>query len=312
MEQLKVCFVGVGSIAKRHIRNLRAVCDSRKIILTIDACRRSPCRTDGVDKVYCSSDAVPDDYDAVFITNPTEFHLSALEQFHGKGKHFFIEKPVVSLLQIKTAKKFETRSNSIYHVACPLRYNAVIQYIKNNIDAKDVISVRSISSSYLPDWRPGQDYRETYSAHKDMGGGVSIDLIHEWDYLTYLFGMPQRINSMIGRKSSLEIDSDDYAIYIAEYENMIAELHLDYFGRKTIREVQMFTKDDTIVGDLVNNKIEYLNSGLTIDFKEERDDYQKRELLDFIDMILGNTTAEDEYRHALRVLEFTQGKNNKE
>ena len=63
---------------------------------------------------------------------------------------------------------------------------------------------------------------------------------------------------------------------------------------------------------MVNNKIEYLNSGLTIDFKEERDDYQKRELLDFIDMILGNTTAEDEYRHALRVLEFTQGKNNKE
>ena len=62
------------------------------------------------------------------------------------------------------------------------------QYVKNNVDLSKVYSARAISSSYLPDWRPGQDYRTTYSAHKDMGGGVSIDLIHEWDYLSWLFG----------------------------------------------------------------------------------------------------------------------------
>jgi predicted dehydrogenase len=177
------------------------------------------------------------------------------------------------------------------------------------VNPEDVISVRSISSSYLPDWRPGQDYRNTYSAHKDMGGGVSIDLIHEWDYLTYLFGWPQKVLSLIGKKSKLEIDSDDYALYIAEYKDKIVELHLDYFGRKTIRQVQLFTKEDTIIGDIVNNQIESTKNGEIIDFHEERDDFQKRELGCFLDMIEGIQELEDGYNHGIEVLELTQGKN---
>ena len=193
-------------------------------------------------------------------------------------------------------------------MACPLRYNAVIQYIKQNVCIDDVMSVRSISSSYLPDWRPGQDYRETYSAHKNLGGGVSIDLIHEWDYLTYIFGWPEKVKCFIGKKSKLEIDSDDYAIYITEFANQIAELHLDYFGRKTLREIQLFTKGDTIVGDIANNKISFLRSDKVIEFHEERDDYQKRELEHFLDVVTGVVPYEDGYKHGIKVLELTQGK----
>ncbi len=308
MDKLKVCFVGVGSIAKRHIRNLCTVCADRGIELHVDAYRRNCVSEDGIDVVYSTMDSVPEDYDAIFITNPTEMHLEALEQFHNKGKHFFIEKPVVSLNQIKAAKEFKTRKDTLYYVAGPLRYNAVIQWIKYNVESNDVISVRSISSSYLPEWRPGQDYRQTYSAHKDMGGGVSIDLIHEWDYLTYLFGWPKRINSFIGKKSNLEIDSDDYAIYIAEYSNKIIELHLDYFGRKTIRKIELFTSDDTIIGDIADNKMIFLKSGRAIDFNEERDDYQKRELNHFLDMIFGKIPKEDGYHHGISVLGLTQGR----
>ena len=215
---------------------------------------------------------------------------------------------MVSLTQLEAAKGLELRPDSVYYVACPLRYNAVIQYIKDYIPANEIISVRSISSSYLPDWRKGQDYRQTYSAHKDMGGGVSIDLIHEWDYLTYLFGWPRKVESMIGKKSDLEIDSDDYAIYFAEYLDKIIELHLDYFGRKTIRTIELFTRDDTIIGDIVNNRISFLISGRTIDFHEERDDFQRRELEYFIDQINNPVTSANSYIHGIKVLELTQGR----
>ena len=271
MDTLKVCFTGVGSIAKRHIRNLRAICSERGIKIVIDAFRRTHENLEGIDTIYCSENDVPNDYDVIFITNPTELHLRTLMLFHNKGKHFFIEKPVVSISQIEEAKSFRPRQDSLYYVAAPLRYSSVI---KKNINPSEVISIRSISSSYLPDWRPEQDYRETYSAHKNMGGGVSIDLIHEWDYMTYLFGKPKTIFSLIGKKSSLEIDSDDFAIYIAEFEDKIAELHLDYFGRKAIREIQIFTRNDTIIGDLINNKMVFMCSGEEIDFQEKRDDYQ--------------------------------------
>ncbi|MBO4845844.1 MAG: Gfo/Idh/MocA family oxidoreductase [Lachnospiraceae bacterium] len=307
MEQLKVCFVGVGSIAKRHIKNLHSIAEKRSIELTVDAFRRSAENTEGVDRVYCDINSIPSDYDIIFITNPTDKHLQTLDDFHEKGRNFFIEKPVVSLREIDQAKRFKKRKESVYYVACPLRYNAVIRYIKTNVNPEDVISVRSISSSYLPDWRAGQDYRETYSAHKVMGGGVSIDLIHEWDYLTYLFGQPQKVMSMIGKKSGLEIDSDDYALYMAEYSDKMVELHLDYFGRSTIREIQLFTKDDTIIGDIANNKITFLRTGEIIEFHEDRDDYQKRELDHFIDMVNAKNVSEDGFGHAIRVLELTQG-----
>ncbi len=304
---MKICFVGIGSIAKRHIENIRELCSSRNTEIRIDACRREMLPVPGIDRVFTLKDALPDDYDAVFITNPTEYHLDALKLFHDKAKSFFIEKPVVSLNHITDAKAFSLRRDTLYYVAAPLRYNPVIKWIKDNVNTKEVISVRSISSSYLPEWRPGTDYRNNYSAHKDMGGGVSTDLIHEWDYLTYIFGRPQKIMCMMGKKSNLEIDSEDFAIYIAEYQNMIIELHLDYFGRNSIREVQLFTDEDTIVGDLVKNRITFLGSGKTIDFHEERNDYQKREIEYFLNMLEGKEPKEESFLNAIKVLELSRG-----
>lgn len=307
---MKICFVGIGSIAKRHIANLKQVCMQRGVDVSIDAYRHSvpTAEVAGVEKVFCSVDDVPEDYDIIFITNPTDFHLWALQKFHKKGKHFFIEKPVVSARQIEQAKRFEKRRDSVYYVACPLRYNAVIQYIKKAIPIESILSVRSISSSYLPDWRPGQDYRNTYSAQKKLGGGVSIDLIHEWDYLTYLLGWPTKVACMMGKVSRLEIDSDDYAVYIAVFDGKVAELHLDYFGRTPIRNIELFTETETIVGDLINHKICFLREKREFSFEEKRDDYQKRELEHFLDLVFGVMKPEEYYQHSIHVLELTQGK----
>lgn len=312
LKKLKVCFVGIGSIAKRHIKNLTRISFEDGINLSIDAVRRNGNKENDdiynlIENVFPSVEALTATYDAIFITNPTEYHLDTLQKVTPLGKNFFIEKPIVSLSQLNDIEHYEKKAEAVYYVACPLRYNAVIQYIKNNIIIDDVFAVRSISSSYLPDWRPGQDYRDTYSAHKSLGGGVSIDLIHEWDYLFSLFGKPIKVACMSGKKSNLEIDSEDYAIYIAEYLDKTVELHLDYFGRKTIRDITLFTKDDTIVGDIANNRITYLKSGKTKDFHEERDDFQVRELRHFLEMIDGKCAPDSDINHAIKVLKLTQG-----
>ena len=309
--RLDVCFIGIGSIAKRHISNLKYVCDNRGIELHIDAIRRTYNAEEAkkleLEYVYTEYTQLNKVYDVIFITNPTELHLSTLEVVSKYGKHFFIEKPVVSINQVEKLNRLVLKQDAVYYVACPLRYNAVIQYIKEKIDPMTVISVRSISSSYPPDWRPGIDYRNTYSASKDMGGGVSIDLIHEWDYLTFLFGNPEKIFSFIGKKSSLEIDSEDYAVYIAEYRDKVVELHLDYFGRETIREVMLFLDNETIIGDIAHNKISFLKSGKTIDFQEERNHFQRRELEHFLDIIFGKVNNDSDIGHAVQVLKLTQG-----
>lgn len=308
---MKVCFVGIGSIAKRHIRNLSEICNVKGIELQIDALRRSHLvgadNLQQIGDVYTSAEELPADYDVVFLTNPTEYHADMLLKLHDHAKHFFIEKPVASLNTVDILKEIPYREDSVYYVACPLRYTNVIQYLKQEINIEAVNSVRCISSSYLPDWRPGQDYRETYSAHKDMGGGVSIDLVHEWDYITYLFGMPLAVKSFLGKVSNLEIDSDDYAIYIAKYDNIIAELHLDYFGRQSIRNVELYMDEDTVVGDFIAGTITYLRSGKIINLPADRDIYQKRELERFLDMVSKNGKCSNDIANAVKILKLTQG-----
>lgn len=312
MKHLRVCFIGVGSIAKRHIKNLVCVAKENGFDLVVDAVRRNGNRGDDdvfsiIRNIYSDISEIHNVYDIAFITNPTELHIDTLKKISSYASNFFIEKPISTISQLEEAARYKCKKGAVYYVACPLRYNAVIQYIKNNINVEDVISVRSISSSYLPEWRQEIDYRVTYSAHKELGGGVSIDLVHEWDYISYLFGIPKVVKSMIGKKSNLEINTDDYAIYLAEYEDKIVELHLDYFGRKTIREIMLFTRNDTIIGDIVNNKIYFLMDDKVISFNEERDDYQIRELKYFLNLIKSGMSQGSNIKQAMDILKLTQG-----
>ncbi|MCR0326682.1 Gfo/Idh/MocA family oxidoreductase [[Clostridium] innocuum] len=312
INKLKICFIGIGSIAKRHIKNMVTICIEDKIELEIDVLRNSDYSLPNdinnfISHIYFTHTNVPNDYDIIFITNPTDLHLATLKQVHDKAKHFFIEKPITSYKKIHEVKEIFYRKESIYYVACPLRFTNVIQYLKANIEISDIVAVRCISSSYLPDWRPGIDYRKTYSAHKNMGGGVSIDLIHEWDYIQYLFGQPESIFYTSGKKSKLEIDSDDYAVYVAEYNDKIIELHLDYFGRKTIRELMLFTTEDTIIGDLINSKIIYMKKDKTINLYEERNDYHVKELRYFLRMIDGKVECDNTIMQACTTIKYAQG-----
>lgn len=232
-------------MGQRHARNLRKICAKRGLSCSIDLLRtRSSDVPEGIRGVYTSKDQSLGRYDAILITNPTASHYETLVDLIELSDAFFIEKPVFDRTDYELG--FLDQGEKVFYVAAPMHYKPAISWLKEHFDFSKAFSLRSISSSYLPDWRPGVDYRETYSAHKDMGGGVSIDLIHEWDYLQYLIGFPGRTYLIIEKRSDLEIDSDDVALYIADYGDKTAEIHLDYFGRVPIRKLQIFTKEDTV------------------------------------------------------------------
>lgn len=311
-EELKIAFIGLGSIGKRHLLNVNRVLSKRNRTFTIDLIRRknSADLTSQfiklVNNVYAvEEEEVPNDYDVIFITNPTNLHYDTIREYSDKTKHMFIEKPVFSDINCDYCR-LNLRENGVYYVACPLRYTKVIQYVKNSIDLSKVYSVRAISSSFLPEWRPGVDYRNTYSAHAEHGGGVSIDLIHEWDYLIYLFGKPNELYNIRGKYSRLELTSDDLSIYISKFKKMMAEVHLDYFGRETIRELQLFTSEDTIIADIANSEVRYLKRNQIIRFNEDRDEYQRREIEYFFDVIEGNALNINNIETALLTLKIAK------
>ena len=86
------------------------------------------------------------------------------------------------------------------------------------------------------------------------------------------------------------------------------EVHLDYFGRETVRKVELFTKDDSIEADLIASKIIYRKSGQVIELKENRNEYQKKEIKHFFDIINGKTSNDNSIQEACEVLKTTMGK----
>ncbi|WP_195652790.1 Gfo/Idh/MocA family protein [Bacteroides cellulosilyticus] len=313
MKHCHIAFVGMGSIGKRHLGSVCELIKSQGDTYTIDLYRSSMKRelpaevTALVSKQFLCSDDVTEDYDMVFITNPTSMHLETALKFRDHTKAFFIEKPVFNTFDVEDSVIVKLDEIPSY-VACPLRYNPVLQYIKQNVDVGKVVSVRAMSSSYLPDWRPGQDYRETYSAHTDLGGGVDIDLIHEWDYLTWIFGMPTACSGVAGKYSNLEIDSNDTALYVAKNDHMSFELHLDYFGRKIQRTLDIFTHDDTVQCDIAGGTVTYMKEGKTLRFNSERNAFQMAEIKHFFDIAEGRIANDSNVEHGVKVLKLTKSK----
>lgn len=310
MKKYKICFVGIGSIAKRHIGNIKRYIENENLEISIDAYRSNDKPLDKniqkqINNQYFVYEELPTDYDAIFITNPTKLHYETLELLNNNSNNFFIEKPLVDISDIN--KKINIDSNKNYYVACPIRHSKIIDYLKKNLNLNTINSVRCICSTYLPNWHPNEDYRNSYSSKKELGGGVSIDLIHEWDYLTYLFGIPNKVFCILDKVSKLDIETEDISIYIAKYKEMLLELHLDYFGQYPIREIMIFTDEDTIIADIQNNKIKFLNQNKIINFSQDRNDYQIKELEYFFKLIDNKTKNINNISNALTILKLTQG-----
>lgn len=302
---MKICIVGLGSIGNKHLHNICKVLEEKGTPYSIDALR-SQARKLNYEKIelinqeYDDIAKLPRDYDIIFITNPTSKHFETIQQLTNNTKHMFIEKPLFEELK-SDLKNLLLHKSNIYYVACPLRHKAIMKYVKKIVTEEKIYSARAISSSYLPEWRRGVDYRHVYSAQKSLGGGVALDLIHEWDYITHLFGMPEAVHGFSGQYSALEIDSEDIAVYIGKYSDKIVEIHLDYFGRTPKRMLELYCENYTIEVNLLSNTIQYRG-------KEEReitfeaDDFYLEEIKYFFDLVDGKLENLNPIEHAHEVL----------
>ena len=282
---MEVLFVGLGSIGTRHLRNLFEVAKEKGLEVQADALRSSmrPLAEDveGLLRAqYVSYDQLGH-YDAAFITNPTHLHAHTLAELAGKVDCFFIEKPIFEGTGYDLEQLGLGPDQKAY-VAAPMRWCGTFLALKERMPSLKPYSARVICSSYLPDWRPGVDYRTVYSAHKEMGGGVTIDLIHEWDYLVDLFGAPLEAYNFKGTYSHLEIDSDDLSVYIARYPSLLAEVHLDYFGRTYRRTIELFCREGTVTADFGAGTLT-LENGEVIHCEEPVNQRYLREMAYFLD-----------------------------
>lgn len=307
---MKVLFVGLGSISSKHIKDLSEIAKERGMECDIAVLRRKigdipeELKPFGIRQI-----AEPDGtvYDAAFITNPTNLHYAVLEQLKGSAKFFFIEKPIFE----RTGYDWQSLgiSGANAYIAAPMRHSLTYKKLKEIADSNRVFSARIICSSYLPEWRPNIDYRKNYSAIKALGGGVTLDLIHELDYMAGLFGMPEKVVNIRGHYSNLEIDSDDLSVYIAQYADKLCEVHLDYFGRTYQRTCELYTAQGTFIADFGKNWI-IQPDGTEIDCAGDGKTNLYAEMEYFLDFVEGKAEMNlNPPEHAVEVLKITLGEN---
>ena len=310
-----VLFVGLGSIGTRHLNNLSALCRQRGLALRADALRSDsarPLRPGAAEKLHTQFTSLEDPaalahYDAAFVTNPTSLHADALRLLRGRAETLFIEKPILDAEQTGADLSALLAPGQKAYVAAPMRWCGVMLALKDKLPGLRPYCARVLCSSYLPDWRPGVDYRTVYSAHKALGGGVTIDLIHEWDYLVDLFGVPDTLYNLKGTYSELEIDSDDVSLYIARWPGLLGEVHLDYFGRGYRRSIELFCPEGSVTADFGAGTLT-LPDGTVEHYEEPVNRRYEREMAYFVDYALhGEGESLNPPSTAMDVLKLTLG-----
>ena len=255
---MKVLIIGLGSIALKHIKALQELYPT----VVIYALRREgePLKEiEGVVEIFAIDEIAVDTLSFILISNPTAVHYDTIKKVMAYKKPLFIEKPLFSVIS-KEADRLVTeveKQGIQTYVACNLRFLECIGKIKELIEGKRINEVNVYCGSYLPNWRPNVDFRKVYSANKEMGGGVHIDLIHELDYVYWLFGTPTHTQSFFSNRSSLDITAYDYANYLWEYVDFQVSVVLNYYRRGSKRTLEILTDEGTYLVDLLKNNICY-------------------------------------------------------
>lgn len=248
---MKTLVLGYGSIGKRHARILHEFLQSEVEVVT----RADNCKY----KHYSSLAEVRDlqKFDYFIIATDTSRHYQNLVELDAlvSNRIILVEKPLFSL-----ANNFASLRNKIY-VGYNLRFHPALQKTRELLLGKKISVVNVHVGEYLPWWRPETDYRLCYSAKRDSGGGVVLDLSHEIDYLQWLFGSITRLTSLTGQFSSLEIDSDDYSAIIGITKNKIAiNLTMDYLSMVPVRSMVASSSDLTLQLDLEHGLLTTCNN----------------------------------------------------
>ena len=253
---MRVLVVGLGSIGRRHLANVRRVLPDANVTVWRHA--RSP----GADEVPTGADHVVHTLEEALsprpnlaiLASPASSHVSTATALAAAGIHMLVEKPLSDTLDgvddlIAECARQRVTLMVGYHLRFSGSLACIHQAINDGVIGR-VVSLRAEVGQYLPDWRPGADYRQGVSARSDLGGGVVLELSHELDYVRWLAGEVRSVRAETGNLGGLDIDVEDVAEIVLRFANgAIGSVHLDMVQRSSTRTCRIIGTEGTLEWD---------------------------------------------------------------
>ena len=261
---MKILIAGLGSIGRRHFRNLLALGEKDLVLyrtnqatLTDDELAGFPVETD---LALALKKHKPQ---AVVVSNPTALHLQIAIPAAQAGCAILLEKPVAdNLEQIDRLQEAAAKSGSRILVGFQFRFHPTLNKARELIKAGEIGTVLTAHAhwgEYLPNWHPWEDYRQSYAARADLGGGVIVTLTHPLDYLRHLLGDVQALWSMNGHITSLDLSGveDTAEIGLKFASGALGGVHLNYFQRPAVHRLEIAGTGGTLRWDNADGVLQH-------------------------------------------------------
>jgi predicted dehydrogenase len=234
---MRFAVLGCGSIGRRHLRNLRALGQDDLSAFDPDPGALKSVEDElGIKSFGVLADVWNAAPDTVLVTASSSLHVELALNAARHKCHLFVEKPLShSLDGVDELMSIATGSGLITMVGCNMRFHPGPALVKRLIEegaAGEILGARVYTGSYLPEWRPWLDYRKSYSAAADMGGGALLDCIHEIDLALWYFGAARVRGAAIKQAESLGIAVEGMAEVLLQHETgVLSSVHLNFVQR---------------------------------------------------------------------------------
>lgn len=286
-----ILIVGFGSMGRRHLRNLKALGYKNFVLYRTG---KSMLADDGIADIpmeYDLTKALAHKPVATIIANPTALHMPVALAAAKAGSHLFLEKPISHNLDgVEDLRRVVKKKSLVVLVGFQFRFHPLLQKVKTLLDNNaigPVVSVQAHWGEYLPGWHPEEDYRQSYSAKKELGGGVVLTLCHPFDYLRWLIGEVESVSALQSQNGGLGIDVEDSADVLLNFKSgQIGNVHLDYIERPVQHSLRIIGQSGVTYWDN--------SDGLVKWHSQLRGRWKKIEVLESFDR---NALFIDEMRH---------------
>lgn len=305
LKNFKILVIGLGSIGKRHTENMEKMGIPCEHISILRSRKGTPSFGDEFLTAHArhviytnEKDAFAQKPDIVFVTNPTALHVPSTLASLNAGAHVFIEKPLShSMAGVDELVQKTEEKKKIVYVAFNYRFHPLLKKTKEILENKELGSIVSLyaeNAERIKDWHPWEDYKITYGARQDLGGGSLATQSHEFDFLYWLFGKPSWICAAGGHVTDLEMNVEDSVTVLMQFGGgIVGTVHLDYIQRPPKRFFEIVGTKGRMRCDFMSKELEIIpleGDKQIIRTPEhfDRNDMYKDELAHFFDCILNN------------------------
>ena len=253
--------VGYGSIGRRHLENLHGLGVRDWAVVHTGAGTlpfEPPCRV----RSYPTLSGALEAEDPAFavIANPTALHVQSALACVERGCDLLLEKPVSHSLDGLDAlsREVATRGSKVL-VGFQFRFDRGLKRMGELLEERAVgapLHVRVVWGEYLPGWHPWEDWRASYAARRDLGGGVHHTLCHPLDYLRMLFGDPTGLVASLADHGPLGLDVPEAADIMLPFPGGVSgQVHLDFWSRPATHRVETVCTNGTITWDHMTGEL---------------------------------------------------------